>query len=378
MCGHVGVAGDLRYDDEKLMKKLLLFDYFRGMDSTGLAVMRKNGECQIVKVADNPLILFDTMRFKAALSGSASQVFMGHNRAATRGGISNANAHPFQVDHIIGTHNGTLTLNSTRQLEKALGQTFPVDSLALFAAIARLGIEETMALCETGTTYHDGAWSLVWIDRNQGSLNFLRNKHRPMYYAFTEDYKRIIWGSEYEIIRSALTIGENVPEKLAEDKEGYSYLPTDEDVLYSFDIELLKQGKGRPKPKVKKLPGKEPVVVSSYAPAKDDPFEMRGGQFGMGFHGTQTSMTTSRSKEKDVIHLVGDNDNPLAGTVKKADFEAMAKFGCAWCSADVAYDDEGIIVIEKDNAVLCAECSGDIDVTRVYAKSNLIDILVNS
>jgi hypothetical protein len=284
------------------------------------------------------------------------------------------------VEHIVGTHNGTLTIKSTRDLEKALGETFAVDSLALFTAIAHLGIEDTISLCETGSSYTEGAWSLVWIDRKQGTLNFLRNKHRPMYYAFSEDYKRLFWASEYEIIRSALHVGEAVPDKLAKDKEGFSYLPTDEDILYTFDIELLKQGKGRPKPKVRKLAGKEPApVVSSWTPAKDDPFDMRGGQHGMGFHSTRpTTQTKSRGK-KETIHLLGDNDNPLAGTVKEADFRAMAKFGCAWCQKPVNFNDEGIIVIEKDNAVICNRetCAGGGEVTRVYGQASLMDILCN-
>jgi hypothetical protein len=39
MCGHVGVAGDLALKDEALMKRLLIFDYLRGPDSTGLAAI---------------------------------------------------------------------------------------------------------------------------------------------------------------------------------------------------------------------------------------------------------------------------------------------------------------------------------------------------
>jgi predicted glutamine amidotransferase len=374
MCGHVGIAGDLRYDEEKILKKMLLFDYFRGMDSTGFAAIKHTGEAVIAKVADNPLILFDMNKFKSGLSYMSNRVFMGHNRAATRGGINNANAHPFQCDHIIGTHNGTLTTKSTKALEDALGETFSVDSLALFTAISRLGIDETIKLCETGTTSSDGAWSLVWYDQQQGSINFLRNKWRPMWLAFSEDHKRLFWASEWPIISSALNVGDDTPQKLSANKEGYTYLPTDVDMHYRFDVAVLKEGsKNRPKPACKKLEGKEPAPY--HTPAKDDPFGHRSGQSGMGFHTTQHSTTTSRSENKDVVHLLGDNDNPLAGTIKRDDFEQMAKYGCAWCQSEVNYDDKGICVIEKDQAVLCRSCSGDVDVSRVYGGDNLMTIL---
>jgi predicted glutamine amidotransferase len=376
MCGHVGIAGLLRYEEEKIFKKLLHFDYFRGMDSTGFAAIRHNGEAVGCKVADSPYIIFDMNRFKTGLNHSLSRVFMGHNRAATRGGVSHGNAHPFQFGHIVGTHNGTLTTKSTKALEDALGETYPVDSAALFAAIEKFGIEETIGMCETGSTTYDGAWSLVWWDQLKGTLNFLRNKWRPMWLAFSEDHKRLFYGSEWEIVRAAIEIGDDDPQQLSPDKEGYTYLPTDVDVLYSFDIAALREGKTRPKPVVKKLAGKEPApVVSSYTPAKDDPFG-RNETITMGYHTPGGTGKASRGNS-NVVHLLGDNDNPLAGTIRRADFEHMAKFGCSWCQADIAFEDEGLCIFEKDSAILCRDCGGGTAVTRVYGSPELMTILSN-
>jgi predicted glutamine amidotransferase len=376
MCGHVGVAGVLRYDEEKIFKKMLHFDYFRGMDSTGMAAVKLNDEVAGVKVADHPLILFDLNKFKNTLNYNVSKVFMGHNRAATRGGISNSNAHPFNFDHITGTHNGTLTTKSTKALEDALGETFPVDSAALFAAIAKLGIEKTISLCETGNTSYEGAWSLVWYDATQGTLNFLRNKWRPMWFAYSEDNKRLFWASEWPIIQAAIHVADDNPQGLSKDKEGYSYFPAEVDVLYSFDLAVLREGKTRPKPKIKKLAGKEPtpVVTTTWQQKKDDPFD-RNETIGMGFH-SSTTMEKER-RGKDVVHLIGDNDNPLAGTIRKADFERFAKHGCAWCQTEVNFTDKGLLIVERDEAVLCKECAGDVDVTRVYATPDLMTVLAN-
>src|SRR3546814_6662079 len=63
MCGHVGIAGKMELKDEALMRRLLVFDYFRGPDSTGFAALRKDGTHRLAKIASNPLNLFDMKRF---------------------------------------------------------------------------------------------------------------------------------------------------------------------------------------------------------------------------------------------------------------------------------------------------------------------------
>src|SRR4051812_28283409 len=98
MCGLVGIAGQMTAKDDAIIKRLLMYDYFRGPDSTGLAAIRGNGDVYLAKLASDPVTLFDTGKFKAAIS-SISRVYMGHNRSATRGAVNNYNAHPIEYDH---------------------------------------------------------------------------------------------------------------------------------------------------------------------------------------------------------------------------------------------------------------------------------------
>jgi glucosamine 6-phosphate synthetase-like amidotransferase/phosphosugar isomerase protein len=142
MCGIVGLAGDLFHQDETTIKRLIHLDYLRGQDSTGFAAIRNSGEAVIAKIASHPYNLFDTKRFQQALQYGCSKVFLGHNRAATKGAVNEMNAHPFQVGHITGVHNGTLEAKDFTMLEEMLGEKFNVDSEALFAAIAKFGVEK--------------------------------------------------------------------------------------------------------------------------------------------------------------------------------------------------------------------------------------------
>ena len=73
------MAGALEYCDEATMKRLLIFDILRGSDSTGLGVLRNNGEAKVLKVAGHALDLLNHKDLEAVLTGSLSKVFLGHN-----------------------------------------------------------------------------------------------------------------------------------------------------------------------------------------------------------------------------------------------------------------------------------------------------------
>lgn len=338
------------------MKRLLMFDFFRGPDSTGFAAIDKdNGSAKIVKIASHPLDLFDMKKFTSALSGFNSSVFIGHNRLATKGGVNTINAHPYQFDHIVGAHNGTLDHSSWKALEEAVGDKFEVDSQAVFAAIAKIGIDETVKLLQ-------GAWALVWHDRSKGTLNFLRNKERPFWYSYTKDFTKVFWASEWHMI-SAATGMSTSPYELFTDKDNFKFFGTKADWLYSFNLDELRKGsEARPKPRVKELKGKEPAPA--YQAKGHDPFG-RGGSDWKNWNKPTISTTTSRGsqggtttdKDPEVIHLSGSKTSPLGGYITKLRFQDLAKHGCSWCSATIEYEEVGVSIYEAQGAILCPDCS---------------------
>jgi predicted glutamine amidotransferase len=373
MCGLVGVAGNLEFRDEALLRRLLLFDYLRGPDSTGLAAIRNDGTPKIAKLASHPIDLFDSTSFKSTLSGAQSKAFLGHNRSATKGAVNGLNAHPFTFGNITGAHNGTLTYGSQWDLEDALGEKYDVDSMAIFAAINALGVEETIGMLQEGSTSADGAWALTWHDKEDNSLNFLRNAHRPLWYAFTDDFRRIIWASEWKFIDAAISTGTGGFKINTEGKDNVGYFQFEKDVHYKFDLDVLSAGgKTRPKPLVKALKGKEPVAAK---PGRQDPF----GRDSMHHIGTpsggsdgKTTQTIRKSKSSssepgNVVHLFGTASDPFAGIITRVKFDELAKYGCSFCSSTIEYGDLGVTVFEKDDIVLCNKCSGGkSEAMRVY------------
>lgn len=368
MCGLVGISGKLEFRDEATMKRLLIYDYFRGPDSTGFAALRNDGTCKVAKIPRHPLDLFDTKGFNEALSGWNSTVFLGHNRLATKGKVNYNNSHPYEYDHIVGAHNGTLEQSSWRAIEEAVGDKFDVDSQAVIACIAKLGIEATVPLLQ-------GAWALVWIDMKEGTLNFLRNKERPFWYAYSEEFDKIFWASEWPMIDAALKLSTQ-PYKLATDPEkGYKFYQSQENWWYRIDVNELKKGSAtQPKPRVKVLKGKEPTPVVTYSNGATSPFHRHG------HHGPKTSMTSTgfmaledKREVKDnvtVLQVDATKAKPFGNLLSKQEFDKIAKYGCAWCQSDVEFDEPGVQVYQEQDMVLCPNCTDNDGVSRIYVNSS--------
>lgn len=359
MCGLVGIAGDMEFKDEAAMKRLLLLDYFRGTDSTGFAsVSRHTSEIKLAKVDSHPITLFSMKQFDKALQGYNSKVFIGHNRAATIGKVNEHNAHPFVFGPVVGAHNGTLDRPSWDRLQRALGRDTDTDSQAIFACIEKIGIDETIALMEEGKASTTGAWALTWYDSRDNTINFLRNPHRPLWYAWTKDFKKILWASEHPMIDGATRMSAN-PYDLYKSPEGYQYWEFKTNQLYSFKLdEMAKGASEKPVGIVREIKGREPVVYNQ------PPFYNMASHKAIGQSGTTTtyhgkeSTSTNVYHFPDVVDITGTASRPLADQIPLEKFNDLAKYGCQWCSADVDINDPGVTVYLNQDTVLCGNCSG--------------------
>lgn len=353
MCGHVGVAGKLEFKDEATAKRLLLFDYFRGPDSTGFAAVSGDSKtATVVKMASHPVDLFDSKRFVSALSGWNSSVFLGHNRLATKGAVSGVNAHPFHYGDIIGAHNGTLTMWSWDKLNEINGEKSDVDSQAVFMAIDKVGIEEVAPVLQ-------GAWALVWYDMAAKTLNFLKNKERPLWYAYDKEFKRVFWSSEWPAMDAAISMSTQGYEMYHND-EGHRFFSFKDNWLYTYDMDELREGyKSLPNPRMAELKGKEVVsVVNTYHGSGTAPFQRTNS-------GSPTGCTSNKGKKPKVVNLMGTADNPFDGVVSEARLNELAKYGCSWCSSTLDFTEPGVTIFDTQDSILCPTCSGH-DHNRVY------------
>lgn len=378
MCGLVGIAGALEYRDEASMKRLLLLDFLRGTDSTGLASVRLSNEIMVAKAAVNPIDLFQFKKFDTVLTGASSKAFIGHNRAATLGKVNNNNSHPFQFGEVVGAHNGTLDRPSWTRLEKALGFETNVDSEAIIAGIDKLGIEETISLMEEGKTSQTGAWALTWYDGRDDTMNFLRNPHRPLWRAVTEDGKKIFWASEWPMIRAAFDLSGTEYKTHTNDK-GHSYFEFAENAHYKVNATQLLNGDVKPNTfEIKPLKGREPPVYvqtmgyqygqQGGTPAGSPPFKTDTHQQGTTGNHSKIQNYNSSTAGNKVTDLFAKDSDPFAGFVDHDRFLALAKHGCGWCGDEIHYSEKGVTIYDDLDHILCGGCSRDPKgVTRIYA-----------
>lgn len=183
MCGIVGLISTKVLDTthQNQFKKLLVMDQIRGKDSVGIISQQYAGIAYEKSVID-PVSFLEHRRVTPLLTGAKALV--GHNRAATRGGVSVNNAHPFQHGAITLVHNGTLRSNAVTTPH------FTVDSESIAYALSLKEPDEAQSVLES----LEGAFALIWHDARDNSWNVAKNDERPLHYMSTID-KSLYWFS---------------------------------------------------------------------------------------------------------------------------------------------------------------------------------------
>ena len=214
MCGIVAAAGLLTAEEEKIFKFLLILDTVRGEDSTGIAGVSVNGDVLVSKAVGTPYDLFP-LKLTERVFTAQNRLLIGHNRYATQGGVTKKNAHPFEFDSVVGVHNGTLKARYGLKFNN-----YAVDSEQLYANIDEDGEKVVIPKVE-------GAYALVWYDKKSAQLKVIRNKERPLHYAFSACGKKVFFASEAWMLGVALN------------RNNYKHRPIQEiqdDHLYTFDV----------------------------------------------------------------------------------------------------------------------------------------------
>lgn len=201
ICGIVGVINHRKNgfidQDNQIFKRLLYLDVERGPDSTGLFTVTNKGECHVAKEIGTAEQMLTTKEAKDILGHAYRNgaFIVGHNRKATRGSITDTNAHPFNSGDIVLVHNGSLYGH------KHLADT-DVDSEAI-------AIELNKNSGDVLETFNkvDGAYTCVWYNNGDKTLNFFRNKDRPMWFYYADSIT--VFASEwtmlwYSVIKAGL------------------------------------------------------------------------------------------------------------------------------------------------------------------------------
>lgn len=200
MCGIVAVitknTTGFNQAQKDAFKLLLWLDQLRGEDSTGVITIENDGNVHIAKEAVDAHEFSQKKEFHEIVGKAWSRGFamVGHNRKATRGSITDENAHPFWVeDKLVLVHNGSYN-GSHKHLKDV-----EVDSNAIAHHLADAGSEPEDI--EKALKHINAAYALVWYDIQNKRLNFIRNTQRPLCVMETND--AIYLASEGSMLRFA-------------------------------------------------------------------------------------------------------------------------------------------------------------------------------
>ena len=196
MCGLIGEFNNdktfLLRKRECFIKQALLCDVVRGVDSTGIFAVGRDDPKEVFSykkaVAGYDFIQLNQYRkFEDTLRHY--RFVVGHNRWATKGGVSDSTAHPFTKGNITLVHNGTLKNWYNLETE----HKYTVDSEAIAASIHENGAEFTIKNL-------DGAYALVWYDSDTEKMYMIRNDERTLYYATSKKTDTLIFASEHGML----------------------------------------------------------------------------------------------------------------------------------------------------------------------------------
>ena len=203
MCGIVGFITAEKnigaYNRKKWFVNALLADTIRGDDGTGIFLVRHEheGNADWCKLGDDASHFLRTelavKRLGYGVDFSPIRIAIGHNRSATVGNVSTANAHPFQEGPITLVHNGTLNGTYNLQKTKTDLKGADVDSHIITHNLAEHSPEEVIPRL-------NGAFVLVWHDARDQSVNIVRNDKRPFHIMLAGCEKTLLMASEAEML----------------------------------------------------------------------------------------------------------------------------------------------------------------------------------
>lgn len=338
LCGIVGAAGLLTKAREDAFKTMLRLDTLRGPHSTGVLAVNSTGQTEVQKCLGTPWDFFDSKKCEAIFR-PFSNVLVGHNRYATQGKINKENAHPFEFPNYIGVHNGTLR----GQHRLPDHRNFEVDSENIYHSMQEEGEIETLENL-------DGAYALVWWNKEDRMLRIARNNERPMYYAYSDDNKAVFFASEAWMITVAC--GRNNV-KIQEVKE------IEEEHIYDFDIPLQGYSGNQivAEPHLTRFweyVRPLPVTTSKYTSTSTKGGNGSGTSQKKDVAGHQTSSTTSSADKKETSgNVVSISDgNVFAGDV--VEFMILAETTKKFTGSFI----EGITVDDETNVRVYAPYMG--------------------
>jgi hypothetical protein len=265
------------------------------------------------------------------LSDYTCNFIMGHVRSATKGNVTDANAHPFDTGRYISAHNGTLYDKKYQHNEKT-------DSEMMFEDVEQRGLFNTLRDVDK-----DSAWAVVSFDKTAKELSFATNGKRPLVYCFLKKRRVFFWASERRQLDFILA---GVQEK----SEIFRFT---DDMLYTFRPDDVEAGHV-PKWSLRKI--SKPVETTFFRAGPTGP--------SMAIRGPATETKQTHGKNGNIIRIADTGKYPIVDLInahKVREHERVHRASllvqsCVYCQRkmDLLAQYEGVQI--DDGMFSCADC----------------------
>jgi hypothetical protein len=222
ICGIAGIIGPgVMGADLKVLEELARVSVVRGLHGAGVLqgkVDYQNKLTWFIKKTGGEMsdLIYREWYTKGGddnlLSSWMDNFFVCHVRHATKGALSESNAHPFDKKNVVGVHNGTL---SHKDYDPKDGRT---DSEMMYEDFDKFGIEYTLKALQP-----DSAFAIVALDKRTKEIVFARNKHRPLSYAWNKHRSVMYFASESQMLRWILDRNDIKYDTIFHLQENYVY-----------------------------------------------------------------------------------------------------------------------------------------------------------
>lgn len=347
MCGLYGIMGPgICENDLTVLKQLAHTSVVRGEDGAGMLQgwIGKNSNNKLTYTVEKTanevswlLWFHDTQKGgdKWLFNAVSDNFYCGHVRAATKGIITKANAHPFDLDNVVGMHNGTL-----KDYNPGLNKT---DSEMMFEDIQKEGLRPVLA-----RLHPDSAYAIVMLDKKTKKFSFVRNRHRPLSCTWNKSRKVFYWASE----------GMNLEWILV--RNGISFdkiLTFSEELIHTFDPFDINQGRAPSwtLQKVKELPPVEEKKEVPVIPlqATNENIKQLSDHYSKKVENKPAPLPEQqKAKEK------GEENPEEIGQKKGKQVypRANLRFDCIGCGKKLDLLDRYRSLEIRDNEYLCEKC----------------------
>ena len=369
MCGLCGVFGFISQDERRAFGSLQLFGQLRGRDSTGLAILpstldqpikifKELGGVEALVMQNKDAFDQRTWLLNPTING---RCFIGHHRHATSGSVDKESAHPFDLDNIVGCHNGTLLDYSIADLPSYSKDL--IDSQVILKEI------DTGKTLEEIIEYVKGAWALVWWNKSEQTLNMCRNDERGLHVAMTVDNRTLFWASESWMLDVALRRAGFNPDKFKIlDTTPHKHLIWERNSKYK--IELVDSLKAKAKEGIIGDWGEwgewnTPRTVVEEERNKSNVVNMQRKRDKKTRRERVTSLKAKSSHEEEFIEVYARTFKGLY--IRRREYEHLTRNGCSWCSVEdnVSWEHRESVVWYDVDQPVCEVC--DTETSKVDA-----------